>query len=418
MTKPVSKEKEISQYLIYTYVILMILTGSINTIANKLQNISIALDIKYKHDWFITFCMFLGECFCLIVYYPQKWFFTPKNIEPLISHVDNINLIDNELIKGNGSESTEEENSQKKIKLPEASPFQLMIPALCDFCGSTLMTIGLSMISSSIYQMLRGSLIIFTTIFSRIFLKNKVFRHNLLGIGSILLGLILVGLAAFTKDISPSCPQDESDNIALGFSIVIIAQLFSATQFIVEENFMKKYDCDPLKVVGWEGVWGALFYIIVLIVAQNIECSPPLNKEANFATLVCFRNGDGVYLLEDTLFALKQLGDNGMLLFYCILYICSIGVFNFVGISISKLLTSAARSVIDTIRTILVWLFFLFPIVSECNREKFQVLQLIGFIFLILGTIIYKEILTVPFFGLDKFTKKKLQLEQKSASDS
>ncbi len=53
--------KGLSQSMIYTYMLLMIVTGSINTIANKMQNISEALGKPYQHVWFITFCMFLGE---------------------------------------------------------------------------------------------------------------------------------------------------------------------------------------------------------------------------------------------------------------------------------------------------------------------------------------------------------------------
>jgi len=273
------------------------------------------------------------------------------------------------------------------------------------------------MIAGSIYQMLRGSLIIFTAIFSIIFLKSKIYRHNYLGIFSVILGLFLVGLAAFSK--SSEEKPDESDNVVLGFCLVIFAQIFSATQFILEENFMKRYDCPPLKAVGWEGVWGSIFYIIFLIIAQNIECVAPKEKaEKNFATLVCSFNEHGEYFLEDTLFAFRQLGANGSLLFYCILYICSIGVFNFVGITISKVLSSPARAVLDTIRTIIVWLFFILPIVDEDHREKFKVLQLIGFVFLILGTVIYNEILAIPILGFDKYLKKNLKKTEEEENAS
>ena len=145
---------------------------------------------------------------------------------------------------------------------------------------------------------------------------------------------------------------------------------------------MKKYECHPLKAVGWEGVWGACFYLIFLCIAQNIKC-PVGDSKDDFFKLICFQAEDnGPYLLEDSLFALKQLGNNSSLLLYCILYICSIGLFNFVGISISKILSSPARAIIDTIRTIVVWMFFLLPIVDPENQEKFMWLELIGFVFL------------------------------------
>lgn len=390
--------------------LMMIVTGSINTIANKLQNITKSLDRQYKHEWFITFCMFFGESLCLVGYYISQFISEKnKNKKNEVNSVDGIKLLSEESRQQNNNENGDLTGSEaESAALPVASPFQLMLPAMCDFIGSTVMTFGLSMIAGSIYQMLRGSLIIFTAVFSIIFLKSKIYRHNVLGIASVILGLVIVGVAAFTKTKIEGCPEDSSDNVVLGFCLVIFAQIFSATQFIIEENFMKKYDCPPLKAVGWEGVWGASFYVVFLIIAQNISCAAPVGDESNFATLVCAFNEHSEYFVEDTLFAFRQLAANGSLLFYCILYVCSIGVFNFVGITISKVLSSPARAVLDTIRTIVVWLFFIFPIVDKCHREQFQVLQLIGFIFLILGTVIYNEILPVPFFGFDKFLKKNL----------
>jgi len=405
-------KNQIPQVLIYTFMLLMIVTGSINTIANKLQNITKSLELPYKHEWFITFCMFLGESLCLIMYYFDVYFIKKKKNN--FNTVNEIKLLSEESrIHGNETITKDELKKGKTNLLPTASPFQLMLPAACDFIGTTIMTFGLSMIAGSIYQMLRGSLIIFTAIFSIIFLKSKIYRHNYLGIFSVILGLVLVGVAAFNKEPNPECGSDDSSNVVLGFCLVIFAQIFSATQFILEENFMKKYDCPPLKAVGWEGIWGSIFYIIFLIIAQNIECTLPADeKDKSFAALICSKNDKNVYYLEDTLFALKQLGNNGNLLFYCILYICSIGFFNFVGITISKVLSSPARAVLDTIRTIIVWLFFLFPIVDECHRETFQVLQLIGFIFLILGTVIYNEILPIPFLEFDKYLQKNLDKEK------
>jgi len=403
-----TERNQIPQFLIYIMMLMMIITGSINTIANKLQNITNSLDRPYKHEWFITFCMFFGESLCLAGYYISE-FFSKKEIQQRYQNtVDGIKLLSEESRQqqSNNAYLTSEEAESESLPVP--SPFQLMLPALCDLIGSTIMTFGLSMIAGSIYQMLRGSLIIFTAVFSIIFLKSKLYRHNFLGMGSVILGLVLVGVAAFSKTKTEGCPEDSSDNIVLGFCLVIFAQIFSATQFIIEENFMKKYDCPPLKAVGWEGVWGATFYIVFLIIAQNIPCTAPVGTENNFATLICAFNEHGEYFVEDTLFAFRQLGANGSLLFYAILYTCSIGVFNFVGITISKVLSSPARAVLDTIRTIVVWLFFIFPIVDKCHREQFQLLQLIGFIFLILGTVIYNEILPVPVLEFDKYLKKNL----------
>ena len=388
---------KISLCVTYLMILLMIATGSINTIANKLQNISETtidgVTRRYQHNWFITFCMFIGETLCLASYHIMLCFEKNRKTEDDELMVNHRNI-------DNTDDKTEKSDNVSEEVLPQASPFSLMLPALCDFFGSSIMTIGLGLIASSVYQMLRGSLIIFTTIASIAFLKSRFHRHNYFGIFLVVFGLTMVGISSLS-----GASDDGSNNVTVGFILVIFAQVFTATQFILEENFMKKYDCHPLKAVGWEGVWGTCFYLIFLIIAQNIEC--PVGESKNdFFKLICFQaEANGPYLLENSFYALKQLGSDTSLLLYCILYICSIGVFNFVGITISKILSSPARAIIDTIRTIVVWAFFLLPIVDAQYQEHFKWLQFIGFGFLIIGTIVYNEIVVLPFFGFDKWIK-------------
>mmetsp|Transcript_22188 Transcript_22188/g.21987 ORF Transcript_22188/g.21987 Transcript_22188/m.21987 type:complete len:89 (-) Transcript_22188:45-311(-) len=55
-------------------------------------------------------------------------------------------------------------------------------------------------------------------------------------------------------------------------------------------------------------------------------------------------------------------------------------------------------------RTALIWVFFL--IYPGNGHEKFEYLELIGFILLIAGTLVYNEIVVIPFLGFNKNTKK------------
>jgi drug/metabolite transporter (DMT)-like permease len=393
-----AKEKGLSQLTVYIFMGLMVVTGSINTIANKLQNLSSSLGYQYNHVWFITFCMFFGEIFCIFVYIIQE------------SRSKGTPLVDEEANEG----------GEKEEDKPEATPINLVIPAMCDFCGSTIMTFGLTLMAGSVYQMFRGSLILFTAAASVFFLGNKLYRHHYTALVMVISGLLIVGLSSilFKPELPAECGEDTTQTSFWGIILVIVAQLFSAAQFIVEEKFMKNYRCHPLKAVGWEGIWGALLYLAFLIVFQFIPC----DANSSITPTICSFDGNE-WKLENTVFAFRQMGDNGALFFYVILYICSIAVFNFVGISVTKYASSPARAVIDTIRTIFVWIFFLlpFPFVKICNREHFQILQLLGFIVLVLGTVIYNEVVVIPFAGLNEYTKEALKekkLEEKQSLDT
>lgn len=69
------------------------------------------------------------------------------------------------------SPGTQQAGEQKLNMNP--NPLLLAIPAACDFSGSTLMFIALTMTPASVYQMMRGFINVVTPFLSIIFLKRK-----------------------------------------------------------------------------------------------------------------------------------------------------------------------------------------------------------------------------------------------------
>lgn len=50
----------------------------------------------------------------------------------------------------------------------------------------------------------------------------------------------------------------------VGILLIFLAQLFSATQFVIEEKVLGKYDVEPLKAVGLEGTFGLISILAML----------------------------------------------------------------------------------------------------------------------------------------------------------
>ena len=236
--------KTLTQCQIYLFMLLLLTTGSINTIANKLQQNTVSLDIKYAgHQKFITFCMFNGELLCLLFYWIKEGRFNKEKKSEVLIPID---------------------DGEKKKKEPKIWYF--LFPALFDILGSSINSISLSFLPSSIYQMFRGAIIIFTCIASIIFLKTKYFRHHLLGIVIVITGLSIVGINAVLKGNASS-----GENPGFGIFLVILSQLFSSFLFVTEEKILKSYEISPLKAVGLEGMWGVLCYIVLLFIFYFIR---------------------------------------------------------------------------------------------------------------------------------------------------
>jgi len=247
VNKEETPKKGLTDVQIYLFMLLLLITGSINTIANKLQQNTISLGIAYKgHQKFITFCMFNGEFLCLFFYWLKDGRKKNKNSEQIESS---------------------EINPTINLK-PKAKFWYFLFPAVFDILGSSISSISLSFLPSSIYQMFRGAIIIFTCTASILFLKNKYYRQHFLGICIVVIGLIIVGVNA-----ALSGSSDEFDSkIVLGIFLVVLSQVFSCMLFVSEEKILKNYDVPPLKAVGMEGMWGVACYIILLFIFYFIRC--------------------------------------------------------------------------------------------------------------------------------------------------
>ena len=91
---------------------------------------------------------------------------------------------------------TGEAEAEQQRKINKIHPLLLAIPASCDFTASTLMFVALTMVPASVYQMMRGIIVVITAFESVIFLNRKLYRHHWTAIALIVLGVAEVGIVA------------------------------------------------------------------------------------------------------------------------------------------------------------------------------------------------------------------------------
>jgi hypothetical protein len=76
------------------------------------------------------------------------------------------------------------------------------------------------------------------------------------------------GLAGALYNHSPGTPPPETDDapdalkVVLGVVLIAFAQVFTASQFVLEEFIMAKHTIQPVQMVGWEGIFGFAITII------------------------------------------------------------------------------------------------------------------------------------------------------------
>ena len=264
---------------------------------------------------------------------------------------------------------------------PQFNWFLFLLPACLDMTGTSMMYVGLLMTYASDFQMLRGSVVLFTGAISRIFMKRLLAGHHWIGMLAVVVGTLLVGLDGV---IFPSADTGSASNPMLGNLIIVAAQVVVATQMCVEEIFVGGRDVPPLLAVGLEGMFGMGVLSCVLVGMYYLPGVSGLSETRGH--------------LEDSLDALLQLGSgNGILLGFMLASLASIAFFNFFGISVTKAMSAAHRMVLDALRTMVVWGFSLCVYAVDPSKgQKFSWLQLVGFAILLSGTLVYNEILPLP----------------------
>ncbi|KAK3065204.1 hypothetical protein LTS18_006413 [Coniosporium uncinatum] len=432
---PITPAKAVIPFL----VAMMLLTGVCNTLLTKYQDMQCVRDCDtatpehFEQPVIQTAQMFVGEMGCWLVIAGAALYrrFVRGTSTKTSAGYERIDRSSSDPLLADAAvnSSVEEEEEEEEDTLvssetdspnpiakplivahPERMPLEgwkvvyMAIPAVCDICGTTLMNVGLLFVAASIYQMTRGALVLFVGVFSVLFLKRRLAGYKWLALFVVVAGVAVVGIAgAIAKDHKATpghSPVEDPEQKALykqlastgyntmkdaatpeairtvvGVLLIAAAQIFTATQFVVEESIMEKYSLEPLQAVGWEGLWGFLVTVLGMIVLH----------------FAYGRTDKGRYGYFDAQEGLRELGSYRAIAVSSVLIMISIGGFNFFGLSVTRTVSATSRSTIDTCRTLFIWIVSL-----GLGWETFKWLQVLGFALLVYGTFLFNDIVRPP----------------------
>jgi len=295
------------------------------------------------------------------------------------------------------SESDEDERLQTK-PVPSSKELRgwklllLWFPAVCDLTGTTLMNVGLLYTPVSIYQMTRGALVLFVGILSVIFLRRHLWLYQWISLLIVMAGISLVGYSgSLIEDVkdavnlisahvtgTASDPIDQVDvtKALVGVFFILFAQIFTATQFVVEEKIMTCWSVPPLVAVGYEGLFGTLTIVLLM---------PFMTQMSSHSSF--FDLPRGWY----------QMINTPSVLWSGIAIALSISLFNYFGLSVTRHVSATARSLTDTCRTLSIWLISL-ALGWEQLLFPVSLLQILGFSLLVYGTFLFNNLVQPPSF--------------------
>jgi drug/metabolite transporter (DMT)-like permease len=406
----------------------MLLTGVCNTLLTKYQDMQCVRDCEvldhgesrrayktFEQPVIQTVQMFIGETGCWLVvlgFWIHRKYIANKDAPMLYSTIAQEDEEDGLIERSTSIEAANPAAKSMIAKTEDRTELAgwkitlLALPACCDITGTTLMNVGLLFVAASIYQMTRGALVLFVGVFSVIFLKRKLFLYHWFSLFLVVLGVGLVGLAGaiFKGDKNPAEPVlpghgDNSEHdlfkavlyvardvaaqaaepavlhTVLGIFLIAFAQVFTATQFCLEEWILENYALEPLKVVAWEGSFGLLVTLLGQLVLHFTVGTSRIGRDGYF----------------DAREGYREVFNNKAILVTSFLIMISIGGFNFFGLSVTRTISATSRSIIDTCRTLFIWIVSL-----ALGWESFKWLQVVGFALLVYGTFMFNDLVRPP----------------------
>lgn len=340
--------------------IMMVLTGSLNTICAKWADSLEAEGIAFNHPFLQATCMFFGEFLCLVVFFGlhaiRRYKWNQANVA--------------------GDHGSVSDMSVEPV-LPQFNPLVFLPPACCDILATSIMYIGLNLTTASSFQMLRGAVILFTGLLSVGMLGYRFQPYKWIGMLFVTLGLVVVGVTDILYD---DDPKDDTNAIITGNLLIIMAQIIVAIQMVYEQKFLNQYDVPALFAVGLEGLFGMTILSLLMIPMYYIHVP------RTFST-----NPEG--RLEDVFFAWKEIQEDPVIAIALGGTVVSIAFFNFAGVSVTKELSATTRMVLDSVRTLVIWVVSI-PLFGE----QFIPIQILGFALLLLGMFVYNDIIFGPYF--------------------
>lgn len=324
-----------SQYVVYFFMMLMLITGTTNMLFAKFQHMQHVPMAPgghpepFYHPVLQAGFMMVGEILCLLVYYCFR---------------------------------TQEEIEQGK----QVPKWIFLVPSSCDLIATVLLNVALALLMVSVVQMCRGTVVLFVCAMSVTFLGRRQYAYHYVGVLLVVVGITVVSLSSMVNTKTGTVSAMPS-SMVMGIGILVLGQVFQAGMFVYEEKIMCKYPVPPLQCVGMEGVFGLIICIAVLIPCEYLGYAKSMG-------------------------AFYQMSQSPWLSASVFGAICSLALFNYAGATVTQKASAIARTTIKMSSTILIWMCEL-----SFGWNQFHVLQLVGFVLLAAGTLLYNRIVVIGF---------------------
>jgi hypothetical protein len=253
--------------------------------------------------------------------------------------------------------------------------FLLLVPALFDLVGTALAKVGLMHCSVSVYQLVRCTVIVFTSV-AKTLMGKRLPAHMWFGVFIVTVAMVAVSASSLIAPAAADGAADGKDP-AVGILFLMGSCLVASLQYVFEEKVMSDDGAHPLVVVGLEGFWGiVLFVSVVFPWAYILPGSDVGSLENCYDSFVMAKNSPPIQL--------ALLG-----------FFVTVALYNIFAVYLTHLMSSIWHAILDCFRPVSVWgtdLVIFYCISNGTFGEawtNWSYLELGGMLLLFFGTAVF-----------------------------
>jgi hypothetical protein len=254
-------------------------------------------------------------------------------------------------------------------------PSTLECVAFCiGLYAQILMALSLAMI-------MKGAKVVFSALFTISFLKRKLYPFHWFSVALCLAGLAIAGGSEYLNN------PDSAWAVLVGCSLLLASECMKAFRVIYDEMMMKNNKCDVWFVVAMEGLYSVAILLPGLVLAW---LAIPGKDNGSYENL------------SDTFYRVEQ---SNMLIVLLATLPVVVVVLAVAGIVIIKHLSGVHNALISVARSVVIWgieLAFFYMAPADLAQQygkgwgPFSPLRLVGFIMVVVATLMYDEDIKFP----------------------
>jgi hypothetical protein len=258
----------------------------------------------------------------------------------------------------------------------------MIIPSMFECVAFCLGTYAQILMALSLAMIMKGAKVVFSAIFTVTFLKRKLEKFHWFAVGLCVAGLAIAGGSEYLNN------KGGIGTILLGAAMMLSCECLKAFHIIFDERVFKDYHADVTFVVGVEGIYSCIILIPLTLLAW---LAIPGSDEGS---------------LENLADTFHRIGESSTISGIMCVYPITVLVVTIAGAMVTKHLSGVHNALISVARSILIWaleLIFYYAAPKDLARMygqpwgPYTYLKLIGFVFVIVATLIYDEDIKIPY---------------------